>query len=73
MKFLFGDIVVVNKNEIGVVVKAWENMTKRTYSYEVYSRMTGTIETYPENDVERYRARHKWLSEEEMEYQWGGM
>ena len=70
MKLLFGDIVVVNKNEIGVVVKAWKNMIKSTYDYEVYNRMTRNIETYPENEIERYRVRHKFLSEEEMEYQW---
>jgi hypothetical protein len=32
--------------------------------------MTDRIETYLEKDVERYRVRHKYLNEEEMEYQW---
>lgn len=71
MKFLFGDIVVINENQIGVVVKAWEVLADNTYKYEIYNRMTNKIETYLEEDVERYRVRHKYLNEEEMEWQWG--
>jgi hypothetical protein len=70
MKFLFGDIVVINNNQIGVVVKTWEEISLNTYKYEVYNRMTNNIETYLEKDIERYRVRHKYLNEEEMEYQW---
>jgi hypothetical protein len=70
MKFLFGDIVVINENQIGVVVKAWEKFSSNTYEYEIYNRMTSRIETYLEDEVERYRVRHKYLNEEEMEYQW---
>jgi len=69
MKFLFGDIVVINKNQIGVIVKIWSKMSINTYEYEVYNRMTNQIETYLEKDIERYRVRHKYLNEEEMEYQ----
>jgi hypothetical protein len=71
VKFLFGDIVVINKNQIGVVVRAWGKLALGTYEYEIYNRMTNKIETYLEKDVERYRVRHKYLNEEEMEYQWG--
>lgn len=67
-KFLFGDIVVVNSNEIGVIVKSWRSLTKGIL-YEVYNRTTSTIEEYNEEDIERYRVRHKYLNEEEMEYQ----
>lgn len=70
MKFLFGDIVVINKNQIGVVLKTWDKISLNTYEYEIYNRMTNRIESYLENDVERYRVRHKYLNEEEMEYQW---
>ena len=69
MKFLFGDIVVINNTQIGVVVKTWK--TRYTYEYEVYNRMTDKIEGYLEDQVERYKVRHKYLNEEEMEYQWG--
>jgi hypothetical protein len=71
LKFLFGDIVVINKNQIGVVVKTWEKLSLNTYEYEIYNRMTSKIESYLEKDVERYRVRHKYLNEEEMDYQWG--
>jgi hypothetical protein len=70
MKFLFGDIVVIKGNQIGVVVKTWEKSSLNTYEYEIYNRITSQIETYLEKDVERYRVRHKYLNEEEMEYQW---
>lgn len=66
-KFLFGDIVVVDENLIGVVVKTWED--KDGYYYEVYVRYRNRIEQYREEDVERYRVRHKYLDEEEMYYQ----
>jgi hypothetical protein len=68
LKFLFGDIVVINKNQIGVVVKTWKSSS--SYEYEIYNRITSNIESYVEKDVERYRVRHKYLNEEEMEYQW---
>lgn len=67
MKFLFGDIVVVDDIYIGVVVKTWEN--KDGYSYEVYVRSYGVIKEYKECEIERYSVRHKELDEEEMYYQ----
>lgn len=67
-KFLFGDIVVVDKNIIGVVLKTWENF-HNVYTYDVYNRMTNLITTYNETSMERYRVRHKYLNEEEYEYQ----
>nr|DAP10291.1 MAG TPA: hypothetical protein [Caudoviricetes sp.] len=68
-KFLFGDIVVVNKSDIGVICKTWQKSDNK-YQYEVYVRLANTIVTFDEGDIERYRVRHKYLSEEEMEYQW---
>lgn len=57
-KFLFGDIVVVDEYQIGVIVKTWEN-TKRGYYYEVYVRSYNCIKEYDEDQIERYRVRHK--------------
>lgn len=68
-KFLFGDIVVVNKSDIGVICKTWQKSDNK-YQYEVYVRPANAIITFGEEDVERYRVRHKYLSEEEIEYQW---
>ena len=70
MKFCFGDIVVVNGDEIGVVVKSWQRSVKgREPEHEVYCRMTDTIHTFPESSMQRYMVRHKYLNEEEMEWQ----
>ena len=65
--YLFGDIVVVCENLIGVVVKTWE--TSNGYEYEVYVRNFNRIRTFKENEVERYRVRHKDLDKQEMEWQ----
>lgn len=67
-KFLFGDIVVVENYFIGVVVKTWESLN-REYRYEVYVRSYNAIVEYNEKDIERYRVRHKELSEEEKDWQ----
>lgn len=64
MKFCFGDIVVIDGNLIGVVVKCWTNRT-----YDVYVRVTNAIISYKETEMERYMVRHKYLDEEELQYQ----
>lgn len=70
MKFCFGDIVVVEGNLIGVVVKSWIN-GKRGHLYDVYVRIHNKIvEEIPESEIERYMVRHKYLNEEEMIYQY---
>lgn len=69
MKFCFGDIVIVEGNLIGVIVKSWIS-SQRGHEYEVYVRMRNGIKTYYESDIERYMVRNKYLSEEEMEYQY---
>jgi len=73
-KFLFGDIVVVEGENIGVIVKSWGPTIRagkvvRGYHYEVYVRIYNAIKEYDEEDIERYRVRHKYLSEEELEWQ----
>lgn len=69
MKFCFGDIVVVERNLIGVVVKSWVN-GKKGHLYDVYVRMHNkVVKEIPENQIERYMVRHKYLDEEELFYQ----
>jgi len=68
-KFLFGDIVVVNENQIGVIVKTWQNYSG--FHYEVYVRMTNVIKDFDESEIERYRVRHKYLDNEELGWQNG--
>ena len=71
MKFCFGDIVVVEGNLIGVVVKSWitSSKGKRFCNYDVYVRMKNSIQNYREEEIERYMVRHKYLDVEEMVYQ----
>lgn len=74
-KFLFGDIVVVDGLEIGVVVKSWREErydlaeVVKSYNYDVYVRRYNRIKNYKEEDIQRYGVRHKYLSDEEVEYQ----
>ena len=70
MKFCFGDIVVVNKDEIGVVVKSWRRSEKgQEPEHEVYCRISGAIRTFPESRMQRYMVRHKYLNDEEVQFQ----
>lgn len=70
MKFVFGDIVVVDGDQIGVVVKSWgvDNHGHEPY-HEVYVRSYNMIKDYRNSEMERYQVRHKELPEEELEYQ----
>ncbi len=67
MKFCFGDIVVVDDIQIGVVVKCWNGTSGN--NYDVYVRSYNDIKNYKEFEIERYMVRHKYLNEEEIEYQ----
>ena len=74
MKYTFGDIVIVDGENLGVVVKCWvgnilKPKSERVPNYEVYVRMYNCIKEYKETELERYMVRHKYLSEEEKEYQ----
>ena len=66
--FLFGDVVVVDVNLIGVVVKTWQHIDGKYY-YEVYVRNYNKINEYEEREIDRYRVRHKYLDEEELMWQ----
>ena len=66
MKLVFGDIVVVDGGQIGVVVKNWGGSEPHV---EVYVRSYNGIREYPLSLVERYQVRHKYLDEDELVYQ----
>lgn len=70
MKLIFGDIVVVDESKIGVVVKCWSGTQPNV---DVYVREYNRIQNYLVGQVERYQVRHKYLSDEEMEYQHNAM
>lgn len=70
MKYCFGDIVVVEESLIGVICKSWgESNMGAEPNYDVYVRMFNAIKNYPESQVQRYMVRHKYLNDEELEYQ----
>ena len=70
MNYTFGDIVIVEGNPIGVVVKCWGTITpENKIHYEVYVRSFNGIKEYTEDQMRRYMVRHKELSEDEMYYQ----
>lgn len=68
LKFCFGDIVVIESNLIGVVVKSWIS-DDAIVKHDVYVRYLNSIKTYSEEMMERYMVRHKYLSDEELVYQ----
>lgn len=73
MKYTFGDIVVVNEDEIGVIVKCWCKGSREEPFYEVYVRNYNEIYEFKESQIQRYMVRHKYLSEEEKEYQYNAI
>ena len=69
MKFCFGDIVVVDDNQIGVIVKSWVDIKTDILNYDIYVRSYNLIKNYYEDEIEHYMVRHKYLNDEEIEYQ----
>lgn len=71
MQYTFGDIVIIEDNLIGVVVKCWGGslLGNKPVYHEVYVRSYNTIKEYKEYQMRRYMVRHKELDENEMYYQ----
>lgn len=70
----FGDIVVVDQDQIGVVVKCWgRDNHGNPPKFEVYVRNYRGIREYSEPDVDRYLVRHKELDGDEIDYQYNGV
>lgn len=68
MNYTFGDIVIVDKINIGVVVKCWSHQVEARY--DVYVRVDNAIrDLVPESKIRRYLVRHKYLTKRELEYQ----
>lgn len=65
-RFQFSQVVVVEHDLIGVVLKTWGN-TEQGYSYEVYVRSYNVIQTYGEDEIQHF-VYSKELSDEEKEF-----
>ena len=61
-KFQFGNVVVVDDDNIGVIVKSWEDNT-----HDVYVRIYNGVQSYHESQIKHY-IYSKELSEEEKSF-----
>ena len=61
-RFQFGNVVVVEDDQIGCIVKTWDDDT-----YEVYVRCYNCIRTYKTKDIQPY-IYSKELSDEERRF-----
>lgn len=70
MQYCFGDIVIVDEIQIGVIVKSWQgSLFGNPPSHDVYVRSYNGIHNYPESEIRRYMVRHKYLDDQELEWQ----
>lgn len=65
-KFQFSNVVVVDNEEMGVIVKTWGSKHYH-YTYDVYVRCYNGVKEYPEAKIKHY-VYSKSLSEEEKEF-----
>lgn len=62
MKFQFGSVVVVDREQIGVIVKSWDNDT-----HDVYVRSYNRVEEYKSSDIKHF-VYSKTLTEDDKEF-----
>lgn len=60
--FQFGNVVVVDKNQIGVIVKSWQDG-----SHDVYVRSLNFIRSYHADEIVHY-IYNKELTKSELKY-----
>lgn len=66
--FQFGNVVVVDDDQIGVICKTWGPGSRtKTYHYEVYVRNLNGINEYEEKDISHF-VYSKDLTKEEKEF-----
>ncbi len=65
-KFQFGNVVVVDRDQIGVIVKSW-GTTSAGYSHDVYVRSYNGVSTYLEIEIKHF-VYSKELTEEEENF-----
>ena len=64
-KFQFSNVVVVEEESIGVIVKSWEG--EHQYNHDVYVREFNAIKNYQESEIKHF-VFSKVLSEEEKDF-----
>jgi hypothetical protein len=67
-KFQFSNVVVVNGNQIGVILKTWgPSWRNKGYHYEVYVRSESQILGFDESEIMHF-VYSKELAEDELEF-----
>ncbi len=64
-RFQFSNVVVVDNENIGVILKTWGG--GREYSYDVYVRSYNEIRCYRESEIKHF-VYSKELSDDEKEF-----
>jgi hypothetical protein len=66
-KFQFANVVVVEDDQIGVIVKSWENCNGKTYSHAVYVRSYNIIKEYSADEIKHF-VYSKYLHDSELQF-----
>ncbi len=65
-KFQFSNVVVVDGDNVGVIVKSWHH-NDGSYNHDVYVRYHSVIKNYHETEIKHF-VYSKELHDEEREY-----
>ena len=66
-RFQFSNVVVVDEDQIGIIVKTWNAVIKSDYSYEVYVRSYNRIVEYNQSEIKHF-IYSKHLGDDEKEF-----
>lgn len=64
-RFQFGNVIVIENNYIGIIVKTWGE--KDSYNYDVYVRTSNAIMNFKETAISHF-VYSKELAEDEKEF-----
>jgi hypothetical protein len=67
--FQFGNVVVVDKDQIGLICKTWSSSMgdNGVYNYDVYVRNCNSVINYQESEIKHF-VYSKELTEDELEF-----
>lgn len=65
--FQFGNVVVTDGGQIGVICKTWGGSQSRPHHYDVYVRSLNALREYDEDTLRHY-VYSKELMDDETEY-----
>lgn len=68
IKFQFGNVVVVDNDCVGVIVKTWGATDNRQTHYDVYVRYYNAIREYDQDQIKHYVYSKELLDEQHVFY-----